>query len=93
MIDAKHTYSAFEFFYDDSFDDYPSIAHVDVTFASVRVFGGVQRINANWTPEIAQDLERFQGINVAEELERVLGAELAQAIDQDIIMNFFEPRN
>ncbi len=52
---------------------------------TVEVRHGIRRINAQWSPELAQDIEEYHGINVEEELVRLLSEELAREIDSQII--------
>jgi hypothetical protein len=51
-------------------------------------FGGVtRRLRTTWTPELAQDLQAFHGIDVEAELTRLLSEELTRNIDRQIINN------
>jgi len=52
---------------------------------TVEVRHGIRRINAQWSPELTQDIETYHGINVEEELVRLLSEELAREIDSQII--------
>ena len=59
-------------------------------FETVQVQAGVRRLRATWTPETAQDLEAFHGIDVEAELTNLLSQQIAQEIDNEI-MNAFLP--
>lgn len=56
---------------------------------SVNVAVGERRIRATWTPELVQDLNAFQNIDVEDELTRLLTEQLTAEIDRNIII----PRN
>ena len=44
-------------------------------------------LKAVWTPEMAQDLQAFRGIDVEAEMTAILSAEWAAEVDQEILMN------
>ena len=49
-------------------------------------FGGVtRRLRTTWTPELAQDLESYHGIDFESELTRLLSEKLTRNIDRQII--------
>jgi hypothetical protein len=52
---------------------------------TVEVRHGIRRIHAQWSPELAQDIEAYHNINVEEELTRLLSEELSREIDSEII--------
>jgi hypothetical protein len=54
-------------------------------FESVTVATNTRRIRATWTPELAQDLQAFHGIDVEAELTALLSQEIAREIDREII--------
>ena len=54
-------------------------------FESVTVATETRRIRATWTPELAQDLHAFHGIDVEAELIALLNQEITREIDREII--------
>jgi len=52
---------------------------------SVTVTAGERRIQATWTPELAQDLQGYHDISVEDELIGLLNEELTREIDRNII--------
>jgi hypothetical protein len=54
---------------------------------SRNVMGGERRLRATWTPEMAQDVQAFHGIDAEDELTRLLSENIAQEIDQLILNN------
>lgn len=53
---------------------------------TVEVAGDVRTIRAQWTPEAAQDLQAFHGINVEQELTNMLAEEIGREIDNNFIL-------
>ena len=84
---AEHSYSVFEFFYDETFEDYPSIGEVDFALVTLPVEGRVVRVNTNWAnqEEIINDLRQFHNIDAEQELTRILNDELIQLVDQEFL--------
>lgn len=60
---------------------------------SAYVQGGERRIRAQWTPEIAQDLEAFHNIDAERELVALLSEEIANQVNRDVINNLQNLRN
>lgn len=54
-------------------------------FNTVEVMSNVRRIRARWTPEIAQDIERFHNVDIEEELTRLLSEQISEEIDREIM--------
>lgn len=50
----------------------------------VLVNAGVRTIRARWTPELAQDINAYHGIDVIDEMTRLLSQEIASEIDREI---------
>jgi len=44
------------------------------------VIGGTRKLRAQWTPELAQDLEMYHNINAEAELTRILNDEIMNAL-------------
>lgn len=44
-------------------------------------------IHAMWSPELAQDLQAYHGIDIESELTRLLSEEITRNIDREIINN------
>jgi hypothetical protein len=69
-----------------------SIPDINVTFTTREVVGGTRRLRAQWTPELAQDVESFHNINAESELTRLLSEAIAEEIDNEIINSIAFPR-
>lgn len=52
---------------------------------TLNVQGNVRQLRAEWTPEMAQDLSAYHGIDVASELAGLLSDQIAAEIDNAII--------
>jgi hypothetical protein len=50
---------------------------INLNLNSVIVEEGIRRLRATWSPELAQDLQAYHGIDVTAELTRLLSEELA----------------
>jgi hypothetical protein len=46
------------------------------------------RIRTTWSPELAQDLQAYHGLNIEDELTRLLSEEITRNIDREIINTF-----
>ena len=44
-----------------------------------------KKLTAVWTPQIAEDLNFYHGIDVEAELTRIMSEEIANGIDEDIL--------
>ena len=51
------------------------------------VEGVTRRLHATWSPELAQDLQAYHGIDIESELTRLLSEEITRNIDREIINN------
>lgn len=49
------------------------------------VVGGTNRINANWTPEMALEISAFHSIDAEAELTAILSEQIATEIDREIL--------
>ena len=58
---------------------------VDLTLRSVEVVAGVRRLRATWTPEMAENMERYHNLDAEEELTRMLSEEISREIDERLI--------
>jgi hypothetical protein len=52
---------------------------------TVEVQGGIGRLRATWTPELAQDLEVYHNVDVEQELTNILTEQITQEIDNEIL--------
>lgn len=66
-----------------NFDD-----SINLNLTSIIVNGGERRLRATWTPELAQDLQAFHGIDAETELTRLLSEEITRNIDREIFNTF-----
>lgn len=57
---------------------------ISFNLTSVIVNGGARTIRATWSPELAQDLQAFHGIDAEAELTRLLSEEITRNIDREI---------
>lgn len=62
-----------------------------ISITTVTVQGDTRTIRATWTPEMAQDIEAFHGIDVEQELTNMLAREISQEIDNQIFDNIVFP--
>lgn len=60
---------------------------INLNLTTVNVQGNVRPLRAQWTPEIAQDLSAYHGIDIASELAGLLSEQIATEIDNEIIQN------
>lgn len=60
---------------------------ISLNITTVNVQGNVRPLRAQWTPEIAQDLSAYHGIDIASELTGLLSDQIAAEIDNEIIQN------
>jgi hypothetical protein len=60
---------------------------ISLNLNTVNVQGNVRPLRAQWTPEIAQDLSAYHGIDIASELTGLLSDQIAAEIDNEIIQN------
>jgi hypothetical protein len=61
------------------------VPEIEMNLTSVNVVGGMRPLNITWTPELAQDLTAYHGIDAEAELTTLLSEEIAREIDRDII--------
>lgn len=58
---------------------------INFNFNSYTVNAVARTIRATWSPELAQDLQAYHGIDAEAELTRLLSEEWARSIDREII--------
>ena len=63
------------------------------TVEAVDFNGNVRRIRARWTPEVAEELQTYHGIDIESELTELLSREMAREIDNEILRNMFDLSN
>ncbi len=66
---------------------------VNLRMGSVVVEHGVGQIRATWTPELAEDIERYHNIDVETELTALLSEQVAAEIDREILNELFTLRD
>lgn len=71
--------------YDDTFE-------VNFTMTTVNVTVGERRLNARWTPELAQDIQAFHNLDAEAELTALLSEQMTQELDQAILRSLREQR-
>lgn len=54
-------------------------------FKFFRGFTGLHRIQARWTPNLAEDLVAYHNVNAEEELTRLMSQEIARGVDDEIM--------
>jgi len=67
-------------------------ATVFLNLTTVEVRVGDRRVTARWTPEMAQDIQAFVGVDAEAELTALLSQHWAQEIDQSILRSLREVR-
>lgn len=63
----------------------PHLKPLSFKMESVEVTTRERRIRATWTPELAQDLQGYHGINAEDELIGLLNEELTRELDRNTI--------
>ena len=61
-----------------------------IILESVEVTAQPRRLRATWTPELAQDLDTFHGLNIEDEIVQMLSRELTRGIDINIMNNLID---
>jgi hypothetical protein len=79
------TYSPAEFFYDNSFNDYPRFIFKSPGVYVQDVHIATRVVRAEWRPDMIQDLQSLQSIDITAELERTLAEELEKSILEELI--------
>lgn len=62
---------------------------ININIRSVEVQAETQTIRATWTPQMAQDIEAYHGLDIEQELTNILSEQIAQEIDNEIFGNIF----
>jgi len=68
---------------------YTNITTFGINTVDIRVER--RRLRARWTPEIAQDIATYHGIDIESELTAVLSQEIAREIDREIMNSIAFP--
>ena len=58
---------------------------INLNITSIIVNVETRRLRATWSPELAQDLQAYHGIDAEAELTRLLSEEITRNIDREII--------
>ncbi len=58
---------------------------INLNTRTVEVRGGRRTVRAQWTPEIAQDIATYHGIDIEAELTRTLSEEIGREINREIM--------
>lgn len=66
----------------------PHLKPFDLDIYSTVVVEGNRTLRATWSPELAQNLQAFHGIDVEAELSRLLTEQLTQQINRTLIQEF-----
>lgn len=65
------------------------IPEVDIKIQSVSVTAQTRKLKTKWTPELAQDMNAYQGIDPEVELTKVLSDQIAIDIDNEILTQLY----
>ena len=68
----------------------PWLKPFDLDIYSTHVVTGTRTLRATWSPELAQDLQAFHGIDAETELTRLLSEELIRERDRMLINELLE---
>lgn len=63
----------------------PAIPSIDIKVDSLAVTAETKKLKAQWTPELAQDLNAYHNLDAEVELTSVLSEQIALEIDQEIL--------
>lgn len=63
------------------------MGEITIRFSSVTVNTVTRKLRAQWTPELAQDLEAYHSIDAEAELTALLSEHIAAEIDREIIID------
>ena len=58
---------------------------IDLNMRTVEVREGRRTIRAQWSPEMAQDIDAYHGIDIEAELTRTLSEEIGREINREIM--------
>lgn len=61
------------------------MGELSFTFSSVTIEVTERKLRVQWTPELAQDVERFQNIDAEAELTAMMSEQVAAEIDREIL--------
>lgn len=80
----EHSYKTFEFFYDDTFIDYPISANLDLQLFTYDIVANSGFVRATFTRENVDDLRNMHGIDAEAELTAILSEEINRAIIDEL---------
>jgi hypothetical protein len=63
---------------------------ITLTMEMREIYGDVRLNRAQWTPELAQDLNAFHGIDIVDEISALLSLQISNPIDNYIITQLVE---
>jgi hypothetical protein len=63
---------------------------ITLTMEMREIYGDVRLNRAQWTPELAQDLNAFHGIDIVDEISALLSLQISNQIDNYIITQLVE---
>ena len=66
-------------------ENQPAIPSIDIKVDSLAVTAETKKLKAQWTPELAQDLNAYHNLDAEVELTSVLSEQIALEIDQEIL--------
>jgi len=65
----------------------PVIPEINLSIETTAVTAQPRKLKARWTPELAQDLNAYHDLDAEVELTTILGEEIAQEIDNEILLD------
>jgi len=65
----------------------PIIPEINLSIETTAVTAQPRKLKARWTPELAQDLNAYHDLDAEVELTTILGEEIAQEIDNEILLD------
>lgn len=66
---------------------------IRLNLKSVQVIGGTRTLDVSWTPELAQDLDMYHGIDAEAELIAILEQELAREMLNELTNGYLNQMN
>jgi hypothetical protein len=68
----------------------PAIPSIDIKVDSAAVTAVTKKLKAQWTPELAQDLNAYHNLDAEVELTSILSEQIALEIDQEILADLVD---
>ncbi len=67
------------------FESTTAIPEVNIAVSSIPVMAGTRKLKATWTPELAQDINSYHGIDAEVELTTILSDIIATEVDREVL--------